>query len=188
MVTRESMEPGESDDDATVAMSRREDDATVEVDDTVQVVTDDEATVAIVTDDEDATAVSASRTTPPEQVTTQPMEPMPPLRVKPVMSTPKKRRRRELHPAPVPPGYGERAVRASGVGAISTYRARAIPLPPTTPVRRMPSVDVHRITDGATSVTQQSRRFAAITLGGFAASCVIAVGGLVLIAGAAFGR
>ena len=107
--------------------------------------------------------------------------------VKPVMARPVKRRRGDLHPAPVPAGYGERAVRPAGVGTRSTYRARAIPPPPPTPARPATSA-LRRITDGGRSVTRRSRRFAAVALSGFAVACLVSAGGLVLIAQTAFWR
>ena len=108
-------------------------------------------------------------------------------RTKPAMSPPTKRSRGQLRPAPVPAGYGGRAVRASGAGAISTYRARAIPAPPASPPVRVEAPRVHRITEGAPSVSRQSRRYAGIVLGAFAVSCAVSVLGLVVIVRAALG-
>lgn len=108
-------------------------------------------------------------------------------RTKPAMSPPTKRSRGQLRPAPVPAGYGGRAVRASGAGAISTYRARAMPAPPASPPARVEAPRVHRITEGAPSVSRQSRRYAGIVLGAFAVSCAVSVLGLVVIVRAAFG-
>ncbi len=101
--------------------------------------------------------------------------------VKPVMVAPAKRRRRALRPAPVPPGYGERAVLAPGAGAVSTYRVREIPRPPAS-AQALANRSVDRVTAGIASVSKRSRRLSMLAIGGFGLSLVVSVTGLVLIA------
>ena len=166
------------DEDATVAMSR-DGDETVPIargDETVRIVRGD----AVIAAEEDARNAhpAHSSASPPERHR---------FRTKPVMAAPRKRRRGELHPAPVPAGYGERAVRASGAGAVTSYRAREIPRAPVGAPRLAETARVQRIADGAPSVRRQSRRFAAFAVAGFAASCVVSVVGIALIARSAFG-
>jgi len=104
-----------------------------------------------------------------------------PVPVKPVMAAPRRRGRRSLKPAPVPPGYGGRAVVASGAGSVSTYGIREIPRPPA-PAQPLATRSVERLDGGLVSVAKRSRRLAFVTMGGFALSIVVSVVGLVLIA------
>ncbi|HWL60761.1 MAG TPA: hypothetical protein VNQ48_07740 [Microbacteriaceae bacterium] len=188
------------DDDATVAIRRpgvadagvaadaaADDDATVPVseDDTVRRPRDDDATVAMSGGAAERTPTAARNAGPPHSSDPRPSAPR--RSGKPVMSAPKRRRRRGLHPAPVPAGYGERAVRASGAGAVSTYRARAIPRPPGAAPHVPGTALLERVTGGTPSVRRESRRFARVAVAGFAASCVVSVVGLTLIVRAAFG-
>lgn len=175
-------------DDETVIVAAQGDDETIQVvrdDDPTAIVAKGDATVgaprdATVDAPREAThAVDPQRS---ESLATNRMDSggSTPV-VKPVMAVPARRRRRALRPAPVPPGYGERAVLASGAGKVSTYRARSIPLPPVI-ARLRAAAAVDRATSGAPSLERQSRRLALLTLGGFVLSLGVSVVGLVFIA------
>jgi len=172
-----------------MAVEREPDpDTTVEVPRSAGPV-DDDATRQLVRSpvDDEATVRMSSRNALPDDEATRSLHRFGAPVAKPVMAPARKRRRGELHPAPVPSGYGERAVRVPGVGTVSSYRPRAIPVPP--PARpRTAGAEVVRVAAVGSSVARRSRRFSALAIAGFAASCVVSVVGLALIAGLAFAR
>ena len=99
--------------------------------------------------------------------------------VRPVMVPPRKRRRGELRPAPVPSGFGGMPFVGSGAGAVSTYRVRTIEPPPS---RIAAASDAHapnRIVGTSVSVERRSRTLSIATLLTVAASTVLLAGGVV---------
>lgn len=102
-------------------------------------------------------------------------------------SIPSGRRRRGMSMPPVDPGFGRGAVDAVGPGAVSSYEPRAIPEPPSPPPA-FEGVEATRAEAPAMpSVARRSRRGSLISLGVFAASCVVSVAGLVALGIAVFG-
>ena len=101
-------------------------------------------------------------------------------RVKPTIASARPRRRAVLKPAPVPPGYGGRAIVAPGVGAVSTYGVRAIPRPPAS-AQAFPHRSVSRLSADLPSAARRSRRLSLLALGVFGVSIVVSATGLVLI-------
>ncbi len=160
-------------------------------DDTVEIVREGSVEAAADPDPTHPSSRADERTRPADPVRTEGdvptkrVSPQGSTAVKPVMVAPMKRRRRALRPAPVPPGYGGRALLGPGAGAVATYRPRAIPSPPAVP-QELGTRRVGRITTGLSSVGRRSRRLSMLAMGGFGASLVVAVVGLVLIARSAF--
>jgi len=99
--------------------------------------------------------------------------------VKPVMAAPRKRRRSELRPAPVPSGFGGMPLVASGPGAVSSYRTRRIAPPPAQPGVPSGSHAPRRELGGVASVSRRSRLASILALGSSAAAFVLLAGALV---------
>lgn len=92
------------------------------------------------------------------------------------------RGRQRINLPPVEPGFAEKAVLASGPGAVESYPARQLPAQP------LPSAHVEHDSlvtrppaDVVPSVRKASRRYGIIAVVGFAIACVISVVGLVAI-------
>ena len=183
-----SMQP---DDDPTVVVQRV---AAVDPDDTVSVSSeasglDDEATV-IVDDDATVHAGPAAESTillaaagptvavdgADSALPTADLGGAGSSQVRASMAPPRKRRRGELQPAPVPSGFGGMPIVASGAGAVSSYRARTLLAPPASTALSESSAS-HRLTGDVPSVERRSRRAS------FVAIAVVA-GATLLLAGA----
>jgi len=141
-----------------------------EADDTVALELGDTAGVA--RPDDDPTALLAAGR--PESAAAAPS------RMKPAIAPARRRRRPMLKPAPVPPGYGGRAIIAPGVGAVSTYGVRAIPRPPAS-AQAFAHRSVSRVSADLPSAARRSRRLSLLALGGFGIAVVVSATGLVLI-------
>jgi len=98
--------------------------------------------------------------------------------IKPAMAPPRKRRRGELRPAPVPSGFGGLPLVASGAGAVSSYGIRGIQPPPARLVRIGPSAP-HRVVARTSSVGRRSRRLARAAIIASAGSVLVLAGGVV---------
>ena len=93
------------------------------------------------------------------------------------MDPPRRRRRGELRPAPVPSGFGGLPLVGSGAGAVSTYRVRHIALPVEL-AEPGPEPGPRRVVGGVESVARRSRRGALAAIGAAAASAVLLAGGV----------
>ncbi|MBO9578709.1 MAG: hypothetical protein J7480_08095 [Microbacteriaceae bacterium] len=98
--------------------------------------------------------------------------------VRPVMTPPRKRRRGELRPAPVPSGFGGMPLVASGAGAVSTYRARALRPPPAYLGVFGGSRAAKRLPAGGVSVARRSRVLAFTALASAAAAALVLAAGV----------
>lgn len=98
------------------------------------------------------------------------------------------RGRQRINLPPVEPGFAEKAVIASGPGAVETYAARELPVPPqSAPRTEQAAVEARPPAAAVPSVRKSSRRFGVAALAGFVLACVISVTGLVAIAFTVFG-
>jgi len=132
-------------------------------DDTV-IVADDDATIRVERSEPDLPTVRVTRSAASA--------------VRPAMIPQRSRRRGELRPAPVPSGFGGVPLVASGPGAVSSYRARALVPPSAALAAPDPTAPPDRVLGGAASVRAQSRRVAIWTLAAAAASVVVIAGGM----------
>ncbi len=167
---------GNADSERTVVVDRGDSDRTVVVD-----RDDNERTVVVDRDEGERTVVveRAVKRKPADGDATVVVG----KRAKP--KTPSNRGprgRQRINLPPVEAGFAEKAVLASGPGAVENYAPRELPVQPeATPRLEQSAVITRPPADAVPSVRKSSRRFGVIAVVGFALACVVSVVGLVAI-------